>query len=990
MGFNDSQNIGTASLEIFEENLGLSSTDVLLGQPGTSYMYAKTFGETEIAYISDTTHINYPWGIGTDGSNIWIGELWGNRALKYNQTGIFQMQIGLSGFADIYDTVLFGITDVAVDSSGNVWIVDGDAHHIVKFDSLGNMIGELGSIWESGIGNDRFDQPQSIAFDTSGNIYISDGAPWWSADIGNHRVQIFDSDGNYLATIGQPGTCGTGNNQLCGPRHIAIYENQIYISDAGNHRVQIFNISTPTAPVYVNTIGTGEPGNLENQLYNPSGVAGDVDYIYIADTWNHRIQVFSRLALEYVTTVGVGWGSNNDQFKDPSDVAVDAMGYLYVADFVNTRVQQYSKSESNFTYSRTYGVTGVPYITDEEHYNRPTGIAVDGDGSIYITEDFGHRLVKLNTNGSPQWIVGAAGVKGDWDDDNYRLNNPADVALDASGKVYVADRWHGRVQIYNPNGSYFGTVSGFWCPGGVAIAPNGFLYVADSCESTIRIFDTNIAHVGTLGISGESGSDNMHFHWPEDVVVDGNGLIYVADTNNFRIQVFNSNLTYLRTMGETGVWGSDYGYFGEPNGLSVDNLNRLYVSDAGNDMIQVFDSTGAYLTSIGGQWGNYSGQVQAPQGVAVDTSGSVFIADWGNHRIQKYDLGVPNWQQVNINGFGKRWNVDILALEVFNKQLYASAANWDQGAQIWRTANGDDWVPVSVPGFASEYGNANPAMPDMIVFNDKLYAGTGWSGDPMQIWRTENGTDWEMVVDAGFGVQENSAVEAFAIFNNQIYATIQNTVTGVQIWRSSSADIGSWQRVIEGFNGDSNAYRSTGLEVYDGKLYAAIENGVDGTEIWATTNGVTWTQVNADGFGDKNNQVQGGFAVYKDELYIGTNNSISGGQVWKYNGTTWSQIVDDGFGDPHLESLIVFGDELYVGSGFGITGMKIWKLSGDLPEQINIDGFGDSNNYSSLWCNAQTVFNGYMYWGTWNQANGGEIWRYDLGSFPVYLPLGIK
>ncbi len=118
--------------------------------------------------------------------------------------------------------------------------------------------------------------------DGQGNVYVSDGAPWWNRQGGNHRVQIFRSDGSYRATIGQTGVCGAGTNQLCGPRHIAISGNQLYITDAGNDRVQIFNIITPDAPTYVATI---------SNLNTPSGVAVDSTYIYIADMENNRVNV---------------------------------------------------------------------------------------------------------------------------------------------------------------------------------------------------------------------------------------------------------------------------------------------------------------------------------------------------------------------------------------------------------------------------------------------------------------------------------------------------------------------------------------------------------------------------------------------------------------------------------------------------------------------------------------------------------------------------
>ena len=87
------------------------------------------------------------------------------------------------------------------------------------------------------------------------------------------------------------------------------------MADADNHRVQIFNISNPAAPAYVSTLGTtGSPGSGNNQFDTPQGVAVDVNYIYVADTENHRVQIFNRNTLAYVATIGDSYGGAS-QFR---------------------------------------------------------------------------------------------------------------------------------------------------------------------------------------------------------------------------------------------------------------------------------------------------------------------------------------------------------------------------------------------------------------------------------------------------------------------------------------------------------------------------------------------------------------------------------------------------------------------------------------------------------------------------------------------------
>jgi len=177
-----------------------------LGEPGLSFRYVKTLGESEVAYFDDAAHLNGPYGVGSDGTHVWIAECEGRRALKYSSDGSFVMQIGKAGFRYGTGTTLECLSDVATDSGGNVWIVDRGARHVIKYDASGSRASELGQAWGSGTGNDRFDDPYGIAFDSAGNIYVSDG--------GNHRIQVFDNAETYVTTIGVSGRGGFGQQPL--------------------------------------------------------------------------------------------------------------------------------------------------------------------------------------------------------------------------------------------------------------------------------------------------------------------------------------------------------------------------------------------------------------------------------------------------------------------------------------------------------------------------------------------------------------------------------------------------------------------------------------------------------------------------------------------------------------------------------------------------------------------------------------------------------
>jgi tripartite motif-containing protein 71 len=555
-----------------------------LGLPRV-FGYERTFGETEKAYFADTAHLYNPAGVGVDGDdNLWVAETLGARVMKYSGDGAFLTSIGTAGRVWLADNKHISMPmDVAVDSAGNSWVVDQNSHRVVKYDPASNFLMQLGVTWEAGSDSAHFDCPLGIAFDSAGDIYVSDSC--------NHRIQVFDSGGAYKTTIGVTDVSGSDNGHFYGQWRIAIDNNDnLYVADLGNERVQIFDGSHS----YVATLGvTGQLGFDNSHFNNPRGVAVDANRIYVADGGNHRVQIFDRATRSYQTTLSIGGGSGNYQFDWPGDVAVDSAGNMYVADELNSRVQKFN---SSLVYVRTFGTTGVPYLTDRYHYNMPWGVAVDADGNIGIVEDDrrGHRFIKLDATGEPIFTIGVAGVKGG---DEAHFANPRGVAYDASGNIYIADEWNQRIQIFSSDGTYQTSLGTGWgtgiyqfkYPDGVAVDDGGNIYVADSSNHRVQIYNSSRVYVATLGVTGVAGADNSHFNEPNDVEVDASGNIYVADTWNNRVQKFNSSRAWQMTLDQ--FWG--------PSGVAVDLLGNIYVADYWNNRVQVYAGSGVYLTTIG-------------------------------------------------------------------------------------------------------------------------------------------------------------------------------------------------------------------------------------------------------------------------------------------------------------------------------------------------------------------------------------------------------
>lgn len=987
-----------------------------LGAPGLSFRYVQRFGVTGVPYQVDTEHLNYPYGLATDGTSVWIAEALGLRILKFGGNGAFITQIGRAGDPGVPNANIdidFP-ADVAVDGAGSIWVVNMGNSIVLKFNSSGRFQMSIGTNWSCGTGNNQFCRPSSIALDTAGNLYVSDGSPEWSADQGNHRIQIFTSAGVYLNTIGVSGIAGSDTSHFHGQRHITIADNHLYVADSGNHRVQVFDVSNPLVPVFLSTIGVSAEAGSDNAHFNsPGGVAIGANSIFVADTHNHRVQVFNRATRQHIATIGGGPGETNDQFNEPGDVAIDGAGNLFVADFRNQRVQQF---DANRNYVRTYGVTGVPYLTDGSHYFKPHDIAVAEDGAVYLTEDKGMRLVKLDSAGALQWAIGRAGINGGWNGENDMLNYPSGVALAHDGRVYVADRYNHRIQIFTGNGQYPATIGAgevgadnmhFNGPTGLDFGPNHHLYVADKDNHRVQIFDANLNYVATIGVTGQSGQDNSHLNGPHDVFVDDTGTIYVADSYNHRVQVFDANRNHLRTLGMTGVSGQNFANFREPGRLAVDQQQRLYVADGWNGRIQVFDASGAYLTTIGGGNSSRPGDVLGAFGVDIDAQGNVYVADyWANHRVQKFSPGIPNWVQRNLNGFGNPATSMVTSLEKFQGFLYAGAAGYDRTGErrLMRSANGADWTEVIGASAGSLY---NRQVDDLAVWNGFLYASTGnrnWDQNKSQggeIWRSSDGLSWTPVATGGFGDAKNVEIFHLRVFSNTMFAFTLNGSSGAEVWRASDGQ--DWQQVVDQGFGDPTNFTVRATEIFNGYLYAGTDTWDDandrpaGCEIWRTANGADWTRIVADGFGGPDCYAVQSMAVFRGDLYAGTGiwdhetNAYPGGQIWRCTAISgcdepgdWQLAMGNGFGSPEnlaISGLIVHDRQLFAAAYNFTTGAEVWRTSdGDSWSQVASGGFGDSNNQGSNWDNSLATIDGALYVGTFNSANGGELWQYLVAS----------
>lgn len=309
----------------------------------------------------------------------------------------------------------------------------------------------------------------------------------------------------------------------------------------------------------------------------------------------------------------------------------------------------------------------------ESAFQHPGGIAAASDGTLYVSDTKSHLIRKL---------------------DNNRVS------------LHAGNRWlqeDGQVVGAFADGQ--GELSSFSEPAGLALDSNGNLFVADKGNHAVRKVDaagnvTTYAGQGMLGHQDGDAEESL-FYAPEDVVVADDGTVYVADTLNHVIRQIDpqgkvSTLNalserYIEVFPGDAVLAGDYAdgplhqaKFNEPSGLALDHLGNLYVSDTGNQVIRYIDLANHTVSTVAGTAPQYEGTADSPlyatggfsdghateeasfhspKGIALTEEGGLIIADSLNHAIRYFiadqvitiagSSGGEHGSQDGINGFNR-------------------------------------------------------------------------------------------------------------------------------------------------------------------------------------------------------------------------------------------------------------------------------------------------------------------------------------------------
>jgi sugar lactone lactonase YvrE len=476
--------------------------------------------------------------------------------------------------------------------------------------------------------------------DGDGNVFI--------ADTGNHRVRKVAPDGTLttLAGNGAQGFAGDGGpateGSLALPSGVAVDgDGNIFIVDGENNRIRKIALDGTLSTVAGNgSEAFAADGGLAaaSPLNEPSGVAVDgVGNVFIAEASSNRVR---RVADGILSTAagngdpagffGVGPATLSELAR-PSGVAVDGVGNVFIADRVNSRVRKWVALDGSLSLVAGTGIPGDSVaggLATLSELNEPLGVAVDGVGNVFIADTFNHRIRRLAPDGTLSTLAGqghdSRGFAGDGGPATEgKLNFPEGVAADGVGNVFIADTVNHRVR---------------------KVAPDRTL--------------TTLAGNGAQGFAGDGGPATAgELAAPSGVAVDGVGNVFIADTLNHRVRQVAPDGT-LTTLAGNGV--ADFagdggpatgGALNFPAGLAVDGDGNVFIADTGNHRVRkvaldgtlttvagnaAFDTNGNAIADFSGDGGPATdGALAFPSGVAVDGVGNLFIADQNNDRVRR-------------------------------------------------------------------------------------------------------------------------------------------------------------------------------------------------------------------------------------------------------------------------------------------------------------------------------------------------------------------
>ena len=559
--------------------------------------------------------------------NVYVSDYDNHTIRKVTPAGVVTTLAGTAGFSGSTNgtggAARFNFPlGVAVDSSGNVYVADSGNHTIRKVTPAGVVTTLAGTAGSSGSADGagsvaRFNYPADVSVDGLGTIYVADSS--------NYTIRKVTPSGVVTTLAGSAGLYGNSDGTGSAARFNNPYG--VAVDSSGNIYV---------AEYMSHTIRKVTPTGVVSTVVGAAGSIGSTD----------------------------GQGSAA-RFNYPSGVSADASGNLYVADTGNSIIRKVTSTGVVITLAGTAGNSGSAdgtgstalFYIDDGASVRPGGIGSDRSGNVYVADTANHTIRKVTPTGLVTTLAGTPGSLGSADGmtGTARFYRPSGVAVDGLGTIFVADYYNGAIRKMTASGDVTTLTRGFSKPSGLAVDRAGNVYVADTFNHTIRKVTPTGVTITLAGAEGIRGSADgtgsaARFYYPTGVAVDGTGNVYVAD-GNYTIRKVTSTSVVTTLAGTAGNSGSIDGTgatacFLSPSHIALDKEGNVYVADSGNHTIRKVTPAGI-VTTIGGLAGRIGhefgigsiARFNIPYGVAVSSNGRIYVTDANNRVTQAVQAG---------------------------------------------------------------------------------------------------------------------------------------------------------------------------------------------------------------------------------------------------------------------------------------------------------------------------------------------------------------
>lgn len=333
-------------------------------------------------------------------------------------------------------------------------------------------------------------------------------------------------------------------------------------------------VSTVAGTGVADYSGDGGPATqaaINQTVYVATDLFGN---LYLADQNNNRVRRVDSKGI--ITTVagngnqgflGDGGPATEASLHSPTGVCTDAAGDLFIADVGNYRIRKVDTSGKITTVAgngiEAGGGDGGP-ATKASMYI-PIRCVVDATGNLYVADQSGQKIRKINTAGIISTFAGTGANAGPHSIGAYSgdggpatsadLNNPTAITVDPAGNIYFSDQYNQRIRKVDKNGII-----------------------------------TTVAGNGNAGFAGDGGpATSAELNYPGGVVVDQNGDLYFGDPNNNRVRKISNGT--ISTVAGNGTAGFADGSptaaeFNQPFGVAIDTAGNLYVADITNNRIR--------------------------------------------------------------------------------------------------------------------------------------------------------------------------------------------------------------------------------------------------------------------------------------------------------------------------------------------------------------------------------------------------------------------